>query len=219
MCAIPAYGLHTFPADMLEGIPMKQRVGVVLAVLALAAAPAFAQGTKTKATKKSAQTKSGASMKAGATADEAFAKEAAIGGILEVDLGNLAKQNAANADVKQFGDRMVTDHSKANDELKQWASSHNVTLPADLDAKHKAVMDRLSKLNGAAFDKAYMKNMVSDHKEDVAKFKKESTSGKNADLKAWAGKTLPTLQDHLKMAEDTAAKVGASTGTAKSKKK
>src|SRR6185437_1837064 len=98
------------------------------------------------------------------------------------------------------------------------ASSHNVTLPDDLDAKHKSVMDRLSKLNGAAFDKAYMKNMVSDHKEDVAKFKKESTSGKNADLKAWAGKTLPTLQDHLKMAEDTAAKVGASTATAKSKK-
>ena len=201
---------------------MKQRVGIVLAVLALAAAPAFAQGTKTHATKKGTHAKSSASTKAGATADQAFAKEAAIGGILEVDLGNLAKQNASSADVKQFGDRMVTDHSKANDELKQWASSNNVTLPTELDARHKAAMDRLSKLNGAAFDKAYMKDMVSDHKQDVAKFKKESTSGKNADLKAWAGKTLPTLQDHLKMAQDTAAKVGASAAagkTAKTKKK
>jgi putative membrane protein len=200
---------------------MKQTVGIAFAVLVLAGAPAFAQTgqsgqgqTAKGATQKSADTtKSGA--KTGANPDQAFAKEAAIGGMAEVELGNLAKQNAASADVKQFGDRMVTDHGKANDELKQWASQKNVTLPTDLDAKHKALKDRLSKLNGDAFDKAYMHEMLMDHQHDVAAFKKESTSGKDADLKAWAGKTLPTLQDHLKMAQDTASKVGAAGGGTK----
>jgi putative membrane protein len=186
---------------------MKQKLVVALAVLAFAATPAFAQHKKA------------GTAKGGGGGDHAFAKEAAIGGMAEVELGNLAKQNAASADVKQFGDRMVTDHSKANDELKQWASQKKVTLPADLDAKHKALKDRLSKLNGAAFDKAYMHEMVMDHKQDVAAFKKESTSGKEADLKAWAGKTLPTLEDHLKMAQDTASKVGAATGGTTSKAK
>jgi len=211
---------------------MKQSVVVACAALALAAAPAFAQtgqsaqgqsGTTAVKTSgqsmKSGQSKSAGAAKAGPTAEQAFAKEAAIGGLAEVQLGNLAKQNAASSDVKQFGDRMVTDHGKANDELKQWASSHNVALPTELDAKHKAVVDRLSKLNGDAFDKAYMKDMVADHKEDVAKFRKESTSGKNADLKAWAGKTLPTLEDHLKMAQDTASKVGAGAATGATKSK
>lgn len=190
---------------------MKQTVGIALAVLALVAAPALAQTPKSKGA-----TKSAAAQKSSGAADQAFAKEAAIGGMAEVELGNLAKQNAASADVKQFGDRMVTDHGKANDELKQWASGKNVTLPTELDAKHTALKDRLSKLNGDAFDKAYMHEMVADHQHDVAAFKKESTSGKDADLKAWAGKTLPTLQDHLKMAQDAASKVGAA-GNTKSK--
>ena len=190
---------------------MKQILAVGLAVLALAAAPADAQST-TSGHAKSAAAKSTAA-KAGGPADQAFAKEAATGGLAEVALGNLARQKASSSDVKAFGDRMVTDHSKANDELKQWAASNSVTLPADLDAKSKATQDRLSKLSGDAFDKAYMKDMVADHKKDVAAFKKESTSGKNTDLKAWAGKTLPTLEDHLKMAQDTASKVGAATAT------
>ena len=187
---------------------MKQTLGVALAVLTLAAAPAYAQA---KQASKTGHAKSTAAKSS--TADP-FAKEAAAGGLAEVAFGNLAKQKAASADVKAFGDRMVTDHSKANDELKQWAASNNVTLPSDLDAKAKATQERLSKLSGDAFDKAYMKDMVADHKKDVAAFKKESTSGKNADLKAWAGKTLPTLEDHLKMAQDTASKVGAGAATA-----
>lgn len=196
---------------------MKQTIRVAVAVLALAAAPAFAQTGQGGQTK-SGQGKAGASASSAVSAaDKAFVKEAAVGGLMEVELGNLAKQNAASADVKQFGDRMVTDHGKANDELKQWASQKSVTLPTELDAKHKAIHDRLAKLNGAAFDKAYMENMVSDHKQDVAKFRKESTSAHDADLKAWAGKTLPTLEDHLKMAQDTASEVGAASGASKSK--
>jgi putative membrane protein len=117
--------------------------------------------------------------------------------------------------VKTFADRMVTDHGKANDELKQWADQNHVTLPTELDAKHKATHDRLAKLSGDAFDKAYMRDMLADHKADVAKFRTESKTAKNADLKSWAGKTLPTLEDHLKLAQDTAAKVGVTTMASK----
>src|SRR3954471_2797640 len=102
--------------------------------------------------------------------DAAFAKEAAVGGMAEVELGNLGRERASSADVKQFADRMVTDHSKANDELKQWAQQKSVTLPSELDAKHKATRDRLGKLSGAAFDKAYMHEMLMDHQQDVAAF-------------------------------------------------
>ena len=180
---------------------MKNIVKATVMICALAAAPLLAQ------TGQSGQSQGrGASANA---ADTGFAKEAAIGGMAEVELGNLAKEKAASNDVKQFGERMATDHGKANSELKQWAQKNNITLPTELDAKHKATRDRLAKLSGAAFDKAYMHDMLIDHQQDVAAFKKQSTSGKDAELKAWAGQTLPTLQEHLKLAQDTASKVGA----------
>jgi putative membrane protein len=194
---------------------IKQSMAVLMVSGALIAAPAFAQtpakppaqppaggaGAKTPpSTQKPSQP---------ATPDAAFAKEAAIGGMAEVELGNLAKEKASNSDVKQFADRMVTDHSRANDELKQWAQQNKVTLPTELDAKHRATRDRLAKLSGDAFDKAYMRDMLADHRQDVAAFQREAKSGKDADLKAWAGKTLPTLQEHLKLAQQTAAKVNA----------
>ena len=90
-------------------------------------------------------------------------------------------------------------------------------MPAATDAKHKATRDRLAKLSGDAFDKAYMRDMVMDHQHDVAAFKREAESGKDANLKAWAAKTLPTLLDHLKVAQDTAAKVSAGSPPAKKK--
>lgn len=179
---------------------MRNTFAVALAVAAMSVAPAFAQQSA-KASGNLAAT------------DRTFVKEAAIGGLAEVELGNLAKEKASNADVKQFGDRMVTEHGKANDELKQWAEKNNVTLPTQLSAKDKATRDRLAKLSGDAFDKAYMHQMVLDHQKDVAAFKHASQTAKNADLKAWAGQTLPTLQDHMKMAQDTAGKVGASAAT------
>lgn len=150
-------------------------------------------------------------------ADQAFVKEAAIGGMAEVDLGKLAASKASNPDVKQFGQRMVDDHGKANDELKGWASQKSVNLPADIDAKHKAEHARLEKLSGDAFDRAYMASMVADHNKDVAAFERESKNAKDADLKAWAAKTLPTLQDHQKSAKEISAKVhgGAAKSAAK----
>lgn len=190
---------------------------IVVALAGALAAPAAAQTAKPPKT----QQPTGTTGTAIAATDRAFAREAAIGSMAEVDLGNLAKQKASSSDVKAFADRMVTDHSKANDELKQWADSNKVTLPAQLDARHKATHARLEKLSGDAFDKAYMRDMLADHKMDVAKFKTESKSAKNGDLRDWAGKTLPTLEDHLKQAQDTASKVGvtpmAKKGTPKKK--
>ncbi len=181
---------------------MKHTLGLICA-LCLAASPAFASSHSKHAKK--------------TITDQAFVKEAAIGGMTQVQLGNLAKEKASSNDVKQFGERMAADHAKAGDELKQLAEQQQIALPTDLDAKHKATVDRLSKLSGAAFDQAYMKEMVSDHKHNVSVFKKESTAAKDADVKSFASRTLPTLEDHRKLAENTATKVGV-PATAKSKK-
>jgi putative membrane protein len=139
--------------------------------------------------------------------DSNFVMKAAQGGMAEVELGKLAKDHAASQDVKDFGQRMVDDHSKANDELKSIASKKGISLPTTLSAKDQATVNRLSKLNGKEFDQAYMKGMVADHKTDVAEFQREADHGMDPDLKAFAGKTVPTLQEHLKLAESTDAKV------------
>jgi putative membrane protein len=142
--------------------------------------------------------------------DTNFIKEAAQGGLMEVQLGKLAQEKAADAKVKQFGKRMEQDHSKANDELKKIASDKGVQLSNDLDSKHKSNVDKLAKLSGADFDKRYVEAMVSDHKEDIKKFQRVSEKGKDADLKKFAGQTLPTLKEHLQLAESTAQQVKAS---------
>jgi len=139
--------------------------------------------------------------------DSTFVTKAAQGGMAEVKLGQLAEQKAMSPDVKNFGQTMVTDHTKANDELKALASSKGITLPSEIDSKDQATYDRLSKLSGAEFDRAYMKDMVSDHKTDVGEFKRQAVRGADVDLKAWAAKTLPTLEHHLQMAESVDAKV------------
>ncbi len=141
--------------------------------------------------------------------DHTFMSKAAQGGMAEVELGQLAEQNAQSQSVKDFGKQMVEDHSKAGDQLKQVASQEGVTLPAGLSAKDNATKQRLSKLHGEAFDRAYMQDMVSDHKTDVAEFKQESNSGKDPQVKQWASQTLPTLEDHLKMAEQVQSEVAS----------
>jgi putative membrane protein len=149
------------------------------------------------------------------SADQNFVKKAAEGGMAEVELGNLAKEKASSSEVKQFGERMVTDHSKANEQLKSIASEKGVTLPTTLDAKDQATKERLSKLSGEQFDRAYMNDMVKDHTKDVSEFKKESTSAKDPDIKSFASQTLPTLEDHLKEARQIAPKVKQETASKK----
>jgi putative membrane protein len=135
------------------------------------------------------------------TMDNGFMTKAARGGLAEVELGRLAATHASNQQVKQFGQRMVDDHSKANNELQEIAAKEGVTLPTALDARDNAEKDKLTSLNGPDFDKAYMEDMVKDHRADIAEFKKEASSGTDPSLKAFASKTLPTLQEHLTLAE------------------
>jgi putative membrane protein len=122
----------------------------------------------------------------------------------EVELGKLATEKASSEQVKKFGQRMVDDHTKAGDELKGIASNKGIQVPEKLSAKDQMTKERLSKLSGEQFDKAYMNDMVKDHTQDVADFKRESTSGTDSDVKEYASKTLPTLQDHLRQAKEVA---------------
>ena len=120
----------------------------------------------------------------------------------EVELGQLAKQKGASESVKSFGDRMVRDHKKTGDELKTIAASKGATIPADLTHGEKSTMEKLQKANGAEFDREYSAAMVKDHRSDVKAFKDAAEDVKDPDLKAFAQKTVPTLEEHLRMAED-----------------
>jgi putative membrane protein len=135
-------------------------------------------------------------------ADQAFVTEALKAGMAEVEHGKLASQKATNAKVKAFGQQMVTDHTKAGDELKTIASAKQITPPTSMDPKHQTAHDKLMKLSGAEFDRAYMADMVTDHQKAVADFTAEANSGTDPQVKAFAVKTLPTIQGHLKMAQE-----------------
>ena len=138
-----------------------------------------------------------------------FAVNAAQGGMAEVEMGRLATQRAGDSSVREFGARMVADHSRANAELKAIAAPKGIQLPTDLNAEQKSEMDKLSKMSGAEFDKEYMSAMVNDHETDVKDFETQAKEGTDPDIKAFAAKTLPILQQHLQMARTTAQKVGA----------
>ncbi|WP_338876416.1 DUF4142 domain-containing protein [Spirosoma sp. SC4-14] len=129
--------------------------------------------------------------------DSEFAVKAASGGMLEVELGRMAQEKAQSQQVKDFGAMMVKDHSKANDELKALASSKNIVLPSTLGEEEQKHVDELAKLSGKEFDKKYVSLMVDDHQKDVDEFKEEAKDAKDPDIKAFAAKTVPTLQEHL----------------------
>lgn len=133
--------------------------------------------------------------------DTEFAVEAADGGMLEVQLAQLAIANGASKQVKDFAQSMVMEHSKANEELKKLAMEKNITLPGALSDKSKKKYDDLAEKHGEDFDEAYCDFMVKDHKDDLDAFKKEADDGKDSDLRSWASEKLPTLQHHLSMAE------------------
>lgn len=142
-----------------------------------------------------------------APADKEFVSKAGMGGLAEVQMGNVALQKAQHADVKAFAQRMVTDHGNANTELQTLATNKGLAVPAELDSDHKGAVDHLNGLSGAEFDKAYMQHMVEDHVKTVADFETASSSAGDGDVRGWATKTLPTLQDHLKQAREIAGKL------------
>ena len=151
-----------------------------------------------------------ATFAAGTPADANFAKKAAQSGTAEIAAGKLAVSQGESADVKAFGQHMIDDHTKASEDLKAAAAKDGIDLPASASPEQEAAGKKLAALNGAAFDKAYARMMVKDHQEAVALFKKESSAAGDSNVKAFAKETLPTLEDHLKMAKalgsSTAAK-------------
>jgi putative membrane protein len=141
------------------------------------------------------------------SADHEFVMNAAKGGKAEVELGNLAAQNASNPAVKQFGQRMVTDHTQANNRLQQIAQQKGMTLPDDLPDDAKQLKDRLTQEKGIQFDRTYMQNMVQDHQKDVAEFQQEADQGQDPDIKNFAATTLPVLKQHLQLAQTDLSKI------------
>jgi len=133
--------------------------------------------------------------------DGKFLADAAMGAMAQVELGKLAQQKAASNLVKQFGGRMVTDHDQTNDALRQIAESRGLTLPSEPDPSKRKELDKLANLSGAAFDREYMAHMLEDHRKDVIEFKQASELAKDGEIRAFASKTLPTLEDHLKQAQ------------------
>jgi putative membrane protein len=132
---------------------------------------------------------------------EKFVKEAALRGLGDVEIARLATQKASSAEVKQFAQRVVDDRAKANDELSTIAKQKNITLPTDVNGKHKKEVDRLSKLSAQEFDRAYMRVMLDDHKKDVSEFRKAASKAQDAEVKTFAAQTLPTLEEHLRTAQ------------------
>lgn len=144
--------------------------------------------------------------------DAKFAMKAAQGGVAEVQLGQLAAQKASSPDVKAFGQQMVDDHTKANDQLKTVAAQEHISLPTTMDPKDQALYTKLQGMSGPEFDKTYVKAMVKDHKEDVKEFQKEADKGKDPQIKGFASQTLPVLQGHLSKVESIETGMGTGGG-------
>jgi putative membrane protein len=164
---------------------------------ALNAYPPLRTGANADAPKATPSPAKGAAKAASklSAADKTFMMNAAKGGMMEVEWGKLAAQNGQNADVKKFGNRMVTDHSKANSELMALAKEEGVSLPAAKSpGKWKS-------------DKDYMDSMVKDHQADLAEFQKEAQNGTDPDIKAFATKGAKMVSAHLKLAQETQSKL------------
>lgn len=142
--------------------------------------------------------------------DASFFKNAAEGGIFEVEAGNLAQQKGASTAVKDFGAMMVKDHTAANDKLKALAASKNISLPTSASIDEMATKAKLEVLSGETFDKSYIKSQIDAHRDTIALFKKEIASGRDAGAKAFASATLPTLETHMKKIRSIASEAGIS---------
>lgn len=201
-------------------------------LLALACAGALMAGCHNNRTSNTTATNdTGTAGTAGATVstnDKNWVSDQLAGGMAEVELGKLAKERAASPDVKQFGQMMIDDHTKAGDQLKQIASSNAIPTDAKIDDKHQNLMDKLSKLNGRDFDKEYMSAMIDDHESDVRELRSRADenrslgdrlTGKNpenpaavkpekadnhvdASINQWAADALPTVEHHLDRAKE-----------------
>jgi putative membrane protein len=142
--------------------------------------------------------------------DARFVATASGAGLAEVNFGMLAVRHAASADVRKFAQTMVDDHTRANRELNTLASEKRFAVAAEMDREHQTLFQKLARLDGSAFDREYMEGQVKDHEAAVKLFEDESKGGSDEQLKAWAGKTLPNLRDHLKTAKEVCDKTKGS---------
>ena len=140
--------------------------------------------------------------------DATFYKKAAEGGIFEVDAGNQAQQKSNNQQVKDFGAMLVSDHTKANDELKSLAASKDVSLPTTASVSQMAEKAKLDLLSGDTYDKSFILGQIKAHEQTIALFRKEAATGRDAEARSFAKETLPVLRKHLRTAREIAAKEG-----------
>jgi putative membrane protein len=193
-----------------------QKAILPLAIAALCWLGASAQTSSSQS--KSSTSTEHTTAKSKAAGERTFLREAGYADLAEVQLGQLAEQRASSPEVKQFAERMVNDHTKNDDQLKQVAQQERVTLPDKLSPKAEATKARLEKLSGKEFDHAYMLDMVRDHTTDVAKFKAESQENVSPAVKNYVDQTLPTLESHLKEARSVEPQTTGAvhkTGTSK----
>ncbi len=170
----------------------RNTLGLAAALAALAVLPAHAQDATKAPTKASLD-----------AADREFIEKAAAGGLAEVEMGRLATTKGKSPGVKDFGARMVRDHGRANAELRSLAGRKGVSLPSGPDPSHRKTMDRMNRVAAEKFDREYLDAMVEDHQQDVKDFVKRAKTAGDAEVRAFAAKTLPVLQEHLELAERT----------------
>ncbi len=170
--------------------------GAAFAVLALAGCAQTQRAADTTVAAAKAQVNPTLS-----TSDVAFMTTAARGGLAEVQMGQLAQQNGRSAAVKRFGQQMANDHGRANQEMMALAQQKQITPPSTMGAAHQSIYDDLAKLRGSAFDRAYAQAMVRDHEEDLRLYREEAANGTDPDVKAFAARHVPLLQEHLRMAQ------------------
>jgi len=184
--------------------PMHTALGTIVAGLALSlpmlsftADPPSARSSQPEAAAPAQAENSGLS-----EADRKFMQEAALGGVMEVELGRVAMLKSSNDRVREMAQHIVDDHTQANERLQALARAKGVDIPAQLDTKHQKQVDKMQKLSADRFDREYTALMVSDHKEDIKEFRRAAAHAGDADLKQFAAGTLPSLEQHLRMAEN-----------------
>jgi putative membrane protein len=146
-------------------------------------------------------------------ADQVFAMMAAEGGLSEVQLSKLAADNASSPEVRQIAQRLVQDHTKANQELLTIAKQKDISVPKELDDTHEDVVKLFSKLEGAQFDREFLRYQVMHHEKDVAAFNLQAKEGQDSDLKAFAAKQLPVLKEHLQQVQKLVTQHASGKGT------
>jgi len=184
----------------IEGMVTMKKLFTILLPVALLTGCAHDEHSK-GAPDTGAATVSGTASSQLSSSDMKFIREASQGGIAEVKMGYMGVQNGTSTQVKNLGQKLIQDHTAANKELEQLASQKGAVITPELDAKHQKDLDALSKLSGAEFDKAYIHHAVMDHEKDIKKFQAAADKATDQDIRAFAQRTLPVLQQHLDMAK------------------